>query len=116
MNANREAENTRRAFYRELRKVLGEADVLCMILNKIDLIPQEALAGWMKHLQTDFPTIAFKAATTKTNHASHAHADALDPKPGLLQSSTRVVGADNLMQLLKNYARGSGGAKKAIQV
>ena len=35
---------------------------------------------------------------------------------GLLGSSSAVLGADALLQLLKNYARNAAGAKKAIAV
>ncbi|CAE8700531.1 unnamed protein product, partial [Polarella glacialis] len=89
-NANREADNTRKKFYSELRKVLAAADViievldardpqscrsevlekevtssgkrLVLLINKIDLAPKEAVEAWVKHLKRSHPAIAFKAA------------------------------------------------------
>lgn len=41
----------------------GSDKRLVLVLNKIDLIPKEALDKWLKYLRNDFPTIAFKAST-----------------------------------------------------
>ncbi|CAD7958398.1 unnamed protein product [Amoebophrya sp. A120] len=140
-NRNREAENTRRKFYQELRKVVNASDVLIqvldardpescrnrqierevlcskgkkmiLLLNKVDLIPKEAASLWMQRLQREFPTLLFKCGTNKgQNLTSAAHA-----KEAQLQSTTAVLGADTLLQLLKNYSRSSAGSKKAIAV
>ncbi|CAJ1432632.1 unnamed protein product, partial [Effrenium voratum] len=135
-NANREAENTRKQFYTELRKVLRAADViievldardpgacrcsalerevtssgkrLILLLNKIDLVPREAVQAWMKHLHRSHPAIAFKACHGGATRATHAMTSAGNASDGLLRSTHAVVGADELMQLLKNYSRQSG--------
>ena len=39
-----------------------------------------------------------------------------DASDGLLNSTSAVLGADNLLQLLKNYARTQNGSKKSITV
>ncbi|PWN52945.1 P-loop containing nucleoside triphosphate hydrolase protein, partial [Violaceomyces palustris] len=80
-----------KAYIKELRKVLENADVLLevldardpigcrsfeteraamragkkvvLILNKIDLVPKSNVEAWLKHLRHDFPTLAFKAST-----------------------------------------------------
>eukprot|EP00747_Dinoflagellata_sp_TGD_P023294 gnl/TRDRNA2_/TRDRNA2_129705_c0_seq1.p1 gnl/TRDRNA2_/TRDRNA2_129705_c0~~gnl/TRDRNA2_/TRDRNA2_129705_c0_seq1.p1 ORF type:complete len:455 (+),score=123.27 gnl/TRDRNA2_/TRDRNA2_129705_c0_seq1:165-1367(+) len=139
INPGREAENNRKKFYGELRKVIAEADILIevldardpgscrsddlerevasagnrlvLLLNKIDLVPKHAVEAWMKYLQRSFPTIAFKAARAGTVRATHAATSAMQAPEGLLRSSHGVVGADELMQLLKNYARSGGGQK-----
>ncbi len=36
---------------------------IILVLNKIDLVPSDVLAGWIKYLRREFPTIAFKAST-----------------------------------------------------
>lgn len=89
-NAN---EASRRAYYREFKKVLESADVIlevldardplgcrCMemektilsagsnkrivlVLNKIDLVPKENVEAWLKYLRRELPTVAFKAST-----------------------------------------------------
>lgn len=139
-NANREAENTRKKFYTELRKVLRAADVivevldardpgacrctalerevtssgkrLILLLNKIDLVPREAVDAWVKHLQRSHPAIAFKACHGGAHRATHAMTSASGASDGLLRSTHAVVGAEDLMQLLKNYSRQSGTRMK----
>eukprot|EP00392_Amoebophrya_sp_AT5.2_P010159 g10212.t1 len=141
LNKNREAENTRRKFYQELRKVVNASDVLIqvldardpdscrnraierevlcskskkmiLLLNKVDLVPKEAAAAWMQRLQREFPTLLFKCGSGKGSNLTSAK----DAKEGQLQSSAAVLGADSLLQLLKNYSRSSAGSKKAIAV
>lgn len=139
LNPGREAENTRRKFYAELRKVLASADViievldardpmscrnvdlerevtsagkrLVLLMNKIDLIPKHAVEAWTKHLKRSFPVLAFKAAHGGAKRPTHAMTSAANAPDGLLQSTHAVVGGDELMQLLKNYARMGGPGK-----
>jgi len=140
-NANREAENTRKKFYVELRKVLAAADViievldardppacrcdalergitgsgkrLILLLNKIDLVPREAVEAWVSHLKRSHPAIAFKACHGGATRVIHANTSASNASDGLLRSTHAVVGADELMQLLKNYSRLSGTQMKS---
>ncbi|RDX92754.1 Guanine nucleotide-binding protein-like NSN1, partial [Mucuna pruriens] len=81
-----------RAFYKDLLKVIEASDVilevldardplgtrcvdiekmvmklgldkrLVLLLNKIDLVPQEAVKKWLKYLREELPTVAFKSA------------------------------------------------------
>merc|ERR550525_1408392 len=66
----------------------------------------------MTHLQGSFPTIAFKAARGGAQRPTHAMTSVSRAPQGLLRSTHAVVGADELMQLLKNYARLGGGKNK----
>ena len=156
--------STRRAYYKEVRKVVDAADVilhvldardpmgcrsreveemvldamadssdpeasrkrLVLVLNKIDLVPLDALQSWLKVLRRDFPTIAFKASTQeqksgyggggrlntrggkgkgkgKGKGASKASAAAVATTRS--QGSAVCVGSETLLQLLKNYSR-----------
>eukprot|EP00256_Glycine_max_P059462 XP_014627977.1 guanine nucleotide-binding protein-like NSN1 [Glycine max] len=82
-----------RAFYKDLVKVIEASDVLLevldardplgtrcvdiekmvmksgpdkrlvLLLNKIDLVPKEALEKWLKYLREELPTVAFKCST-----------------------------------------------------
>jgi len=140
-NQPREADNNRKKFYAELRKVIAAADVVCLvldardpngcrcqkleqevivsgkklvlILNKIDLIPKHALEAWLSYLKKHFPTVAFKAARSGTDRANQAMCKATEATEGMLSSTNLVLGADNLLQLLKNYSRSGGTKAKA---
>lgn len=144
-NANREAENTRRNFYRELKKLLAAADVvvqvldardplscrsealerevlaankkLILVLNKIDLIPIEVCEEWLRLLKKDYPTIAFKAARNNAVRCQHSESNLEGAyRSGVLDSKSGVVGAGDLIQLVKNYSRSSGGELTGISV
>ncbi|EPQ29390.1 uncharacterized protein PFL1_03145 [Pseudozyma flocculosa PF-1] len=80
-----------KAYMKELRKLVENADVLLevldardpmgcrsletermlmragkkvvLILNKIDLVPKSNVEAWLRYLRHDFPTLAFKAST-----------------------------------------------------
>ena len=86
-------ESTRRAFYRHLRTVMEQSDIILqvldardplacrahaveamalsqsppkrvvLVLNKIDLVPAPVVVQWLAHLRREFPTVAFKAST-----------------------------------------------------
>ncbi|KAL3902177.1 MAG: hypothetical protein SGCHY_000028 [Lobulomycetales sp.] len=142
-------DDSRKAYYKEFRKVIDQADVLLwvldardplgcrsrhvermimnsgtnkrivLVLNKIDLVPREAVDAWLKSLKNEFPAIAFKASTKQS--ASGSSSRGANEKmslelatPGMLASS-ECLGADPLIKLLKNYCR-NGGIKTSIRV
>ncbi|KAL6499574.1 Guanine nucleotide-binding protein-like nsn1 [Orobanche gracilis] len=93
MGTTRKFDNPEKAFYKELVKVIDASDVilevldardplgtrcvdmekmvmragpdkhLVLLLNKIDLIPREAVEKWLKYLREELPTVAFKCGT-----------------------------------------------------
>eukprot|EP00980_Cylindrotheca_fusiformis_P022328 scaffold9191_cov114-Cylindrotheca_fusiformis.AAC.23 len=125
-------QQSRRAYLRELKKVVDTADVLLqvldardplgtrihktmeeiilskadkrmvLVLNKIDLVPKEVVGSWLTVLRRSHPAIAIKASNIRKADEEDATA------------STNPVGMDGLLQLLKNYARtgGTGGKSK----
>ncbi len=125
-------QQSRRAYLRELKKVVESADVLLqvldardpigsrihktledvilskadkrmvLVLNKIDLVPKDVVSQWLTVLRRSHPTIAIKACK---NMSDGEDKDAA--------SSTVPVGMDGLLQLLKNYARTNAGGGKA---
>ena len=137
-------DNSRKAYMKELRKVVDNADVilevldardplgcrnreiedqivscsgkrLVLILNKIDLVPSHVLMPWLNELRKDFPTVAFKASTQdQGRHLAQTNGKADKAVTKVIQSS-RAVGTDTLMQLLKNYCR-KNQMKTAITV
>merc|ERR1712226_1546155 len=99
------------------KEVLAAGKKLVLLLNKIDLVPKHAVEAWKKHLQRSFPTVTFKAARSGAKRPTHAMTNAENAPEGLLRSTHGVVGADELMQLLKNYARmGTGKVKAHVSV
>ncbi|CAH0486230.1 unnamed protein product [Peronospora farinosa] len=135
---------SRRAYMKELRKVVDKADVilevldardplgcrtldmedaignrhgkkLVLVLNKVDLVPPQVLQPWLTYLRGFYPTVAFKASTQ--NQAKHLSANfgRADKAGREAVSGSKAVGTEALMQLLKNYCR-SHGVKTAITV
>ena len=135
-------DNSKRAFMREFKEVVEKADVILqvldardplgcrvreveemirnggaaagkrivLVLNKIDLVPKDALEGQLKYLRREFPTVAFKAST----QTQRTNIGQISGGTSALGSS-ECLGADTLVQLLKNYSR-SLDIKTAITV
>lgn len=144
MKAANLGQNSRRAYLRELRKVVEGADVilqvldardpvgtrstaveemvmsnyrkkLVYVLNKADLVPRDVLSGWLAFLRQSHPTVPFKCNTqTQKGNLGRATGKADRQHEGGLQT-TQAVGAEELIGLLKNYAR-VGDTKSIIAV
>jgi len=130
-------EQSRRAYLSTLRKVIDTSDIILqvldardpmgtrihpsieetilnhydkkmvLVLNKIDLIPKDAVSGWLNYLRRSRPTLAIKCGTNIKSGVGRSDVDC----QGALSSSCGV-GVDGLMGLLKNYTRTSGGGGK----
>ncbi|KAJ2238343.1 nuclear GTP-binding protein nug1 [Coemansia sp. RSA 1722] len=126
-------DNSKRAYYREFQKVVQHADVILevldardplgtrapqiermildagankriiLILNKIDLVPRSVVEKWLAYLRHEFPTLAFKASTQEQRR-NLGQASSVSKKAVTL-STSECVGAESLIQLLKNYSR-----------
>ncbi|KAI9912390.1 hypothetical protein PsorP6_006086 [Peronosclerospora sorghi] len=135
---------SRKAYMKELRKVVDKADVilevldardpmgcrtldmedvignrhgkkLVLVLNKVDLVPSHVVQPWLKYLRTFYPTVAFKASTQNQMKHLSASFGRADKATDEAVSGSKAVGTEALMQLLKNYCR-SHGVKTAITV
>ncbi|ORX97084.1 P-loop containing nucleoside triphosphate hydrolase protein [Basidiobolus meristosporus CBS 931.73] len=130
-------DNSRRAYYKEFRKVMEAADVILevldardpigcrtkqierlimesgtnkriiLILNKIDLVPREVVEQWLKFLRNEYPTVAFKASTQNQRKNLGQSNISVDTASEDLLNTSECLGADNLIKLLKNYCRNS---------
>jgi nuclear GTP-binding protein len=136
-----EGKQHNKKFYRELNQVLTASDIvlevldardpmgcrnkeleakilgmpgnkkIILILNKIDLVPQQITQKWLNILRREFPTILFKANTQ--DQQSHLSSNSLfnnslNNKEDLIEDllkSSKALGADNVLQLIKNYSR-----------
>jgi nuclear GTP-binding protein len=79
--------------------------VLSLYFIAVDLVPKEVTQQWLKYLRRFFPCIAFKSSTqTQKTHLGHV----AKPSQLLTQrdlNKSECIGAEELMQLLKNYCR-----------
>lgn len=129
-------QQSRRAYLSTLRKVIDTSDIILqvldardpmgtrihpsiedtilshydkkmvLVLNKIDLIPKEAVSGWLNYLRNSRPTVAIKCGTNIRDKVGRE----VDCQGAL--SSSCGVGVEGLLGLLKNYSRTSGGGGK----
>ncbi|MGH0188189.1 UNVERIFIED_CONTAM: hypothetical protein FKN15_028411 [Acipenser sinensis] len=81
----------------------------------VDLVPKDNVEKWLKYLQNEFPTVAFKASTqlqdkTVQQKKRRAASGAVD-----LTKGVTCLGSDFLSQLLGDYYR-SRGTDDAIKV
>lgn len=142
-------DGSKKAYYREFKKILDVADVILevldardplgcrctaieerilqsdphkkviLVLNKIDLVPKENVEQWLKYLRNYFPTVAFKCTTQHQRHnlaaRSHRGAAARAATSAPSSEGSECLGADTLIQLLKNYCRNKN-IKTAVSV
>jgi len=137
-------DHSEKSFYKELVKVIEASDVILevldardplgtrcidmenmvrkadpskrivLLLNKIDLVPKEAVEKWLTYLREEMPTVAFKCNTQEQRTKLGWKSSKLDKTSNIPQSSD-CLGAENLIRLLKNYSR-SHELKLAITV
>ncbi|NWV95303.1 GNL3 protein, partial [Machaerirhynchus nigripectus] len=133
--------NSKKSFCRELMKVLEASDVvlevldardpmgcrcpqleqavtcsggnkkLLLVLNKIDLVPNDNVEKWLNYLKKEFPTVAFKSATMmkdKTMEQVTKRRARVD-----FSETSQYFGSKCLLKLLQEYSKTQD---KAIQV
>jgi len=79
------------------------------------LVPREVVEEWLKHLREELPAVAFKCSTQRQTSNLGRKALPSSSTDAAVRGS-ECLGADTLLQLLKNYARGIGGLKTSITV
>lgn len=139
----RQMGQSRRAYYKELKKVMEAADVIIQVLdardpegcrnteieqlalkqnkkvllvvNKIDLVPPQNARMWQRYLRREFPCVLFKATTQQQSQklatGASLHKKSLIQNSDMVEKMTSLssaVGTENLMNILKNYARVEG--------
>lgn len=101
----RDPEGTRsREVERQVMAAQSGEKRLILVLNKIDLVPESVLTGWIKHLKRYFPTIPLRASTPASN------AQTFDHKQYTIKNTS-----ENLLRALKAYAA-SKQLKRSISV
>ncbi|CAH8343569.1 unnamed protein product [Eruca vesicaria subsp. sativa] len=102
----------------ELEKMVSEAGPNkhhVLLLNKIDLVPREAVEKWLKYLREEYPAVAFKCSTQEQRSNLGGKNSSKASKPSNILQTSDCLGADTLIKLLKNYSR-SHELKKSITV
>ncbi|KAL0840084.1 hypothetical protein ABMA28_015403 [Loxostege sticticalis] len=128
-------ENSLKAYYREFKKVISEAEIileivdardplgtrciqveeavresgkrLVLVLNKADLVPRANLTAWLKYLRRTAPAVPFKASTQDQQHNLGRKKMKHVVKEKEMKGSA-CVGAELLMSILGNYCRNKG--------
>lgn len=101
----RDPEGTRsREVERQIIAAQAGEKRLVLVLNKIDLVPAEVSAGWLKHLRRYFPTTPLRASTPASN------AQTFDHKQYTIKNTS-----ETLLRSLKSYAA-SKQLKRSISV
>lgn len=93
---------------------------LILVLNKIDLVPLEIAKKWKRVLSREFPTVLFKSnlqEQTDNLSSNKLYNKSIEERTELaneLISSSKSVGAEKLMEIIKNYSRTGTGDVSSI--
>lgn len=128
-------DHSERTFYKELVKVIEASDVilevldardplgtrcvdmekmifksdpnkrLVLLLNKIDLVPREAVEKWLNYLRGEQPVVAFKCSTQEQRSNLGWKSASKAAKTSNIMQTSDCLGAETLIKLLKNYSR-----------
>ncbi|KAM6307715.1 guanine nucleotide-binding protein-like 3-like protein, partial [Podargus strigoides] len=93
----------------------GHRQRLVLVLNKIDLVPRDVVAAWLKHLRAELPTVAFKACTQQQSRNLKQSQLPVAAAPQEVLTGGGCVGAASLLRVLANYSR-CGEVKTALTV
>mgnify|MGYP003474198480 FL=1 len=95
---------------------------IILVLNKIDLVPIEVAKAWKSILSREFPTVLFKSnlqeqsSNLSTNKLFNK---SITDRPELAEeliSSSKSVGAEKLLEIIKNYSRNDSGKVSSISI
>lgn len=89
-----------------------------LVVNKIDLVPPQNSRLWQRYLRREFPCILFKSNRQQQDNLSTGtslHKQSMVNNSEMIESmlhTSKAVGSENLMNILKNYARIEGSTGK----
>ncbi|CAD8107405.1 unnamed protein product [Paramecium primaurelia] len=105
---------------REILGMPGDKKII-LVLNKIDLVPPGNADAWLTQLRREFATVLFKANTQQQQSnlsSASIYKKTLSQRQDLaddLTSSSKAIGADKLLELIKNYSK-NDGVKSSVTV
>jgi nuclear GTP-binding protein len=135
---------SKKAYAKELKKVVEASDVLIevldardpegcrcknlehemlaagkkvlLVVNKIDLVPPQNARLWQRYLRREFPCVLFKSNRQQQDNLSSGtalHKQSMISNSDMVESmlhTSKAIGTENLLNILKNYARVEGSA------
>ena len=95
---------------------------IILVLNKIDLIPLQNAIDWQKYLSKEYPCVLFKS-NTQTQNTNLSQSNLFDKNLkeqkdyiNEILKSNKTIGSEELLNILKNYARIDVNTKSNITV
>ncbi len=88
------------------------------MVNKIDLVPPQNSRMWQRYLRREFPCVLFKSNRQQQDNLSAGtslHKSSMIEKTGMVEEmlhTSKAIGSENLLNILKNYARVEGSKGK----
>jgi len=102
---------------KEVEKAILDSNAnkkIILLLNKIDLVPKKNVEAWIKYLNSEYPTVAFKAATQ--TYMDKMQMQCKEPlktlKTQIVSNTAQCVGADSLFKTVSMV----GGKGVSIKV
>ncbi|KII96056.1 hypothetical protein PLICRDRAFT_170636 [Plicaturopsis crispa FD-325 SS-3] len=98
---------------KHLEQVVGDKPLM-FVLNKIDLVPREALESWLARLRVEHPTVPFRSASAFLPAASEP---VLEKGKGKAKERTNDgLGVDAIVSWLSTQAKASGKSDEPLTV
>ena len=101
--------------------MLAQGKKVLLVVNKIDLVPPQNSRMWQRYLRREFPCILFKSNSQQQHNLSSGtslHKTSMTQNPGMVENmlqTSKAIGSENLLNILKNYARVEGSTGKTKQ-
>jgi ribosome biogenesis GTPase A len=94
---------------------------MLLVVNKIDLVPPQNSRMWQRYLRREFPCVLFKSNRQQQDNLSSGtalHKNTMTSNPDMVAEmlhTSKAIGSENLMNILKNYARVENQSGKTKQ-
>jgi len=94
---------------------------MLLVVNKIDLVPPQNSRMWQRYLRREFPCVLFKTNRQQQDNLSAGtslHKQSMTNKSDMVEDmlhTSKAIGSENLMNILKNYARVENQSGKTKQ-
>lgn len=103
------------------QQCLAEGKKVLLVVNKIDLVPPQNSRMWQRYFRREFPCVLFKSNRQQQDNLSSGtslHKSSMMDKSSMVEdmlSTSKAIGSENLLNILKNYARVEGSSGKTKQ-